>query len=168
MKINLILKTVVDVLVSLLHFQLRLPTILVVAIGVWFAVKAPRKTTHYGQGYPYPVQRYVLPKWLGIWNTPDEDGFPLYENTVKEIYDKYGWRTCLYYNLGLRNQCQGLLWTRGVEVQPEQVQEWKDKNWTILNLGLFRIIFGYEVAKDHYLDYTTTGLFAIPRITAKK
>ena len=77
-------------LVVLFHtFILRLVAPIIVLLGLPFAKKTSRKTTHYGQDPE--VQRYVLPKWLGIFNTPDEDGWPMYEATVAKLYNKYGW-----------------------------------------------------------------------------
>jgi len=173
-----------NIAIVILHFLLRFVTPLIVLIGVFFAKKATRKTTHYGQDPE--VQRYVLPKWLSWFNTFDEDGWPMYEETVANIYNKYGWRVALYYNLGLRNQAQGLLWTRGVEVDENYRRLSKIENPSMeekvafnflqakyklqestLNVGLFKIVFEFEIAKDHYLDYTKTGYLAIPNLTFK-
>jgi len=164
-----------NIAIVILHFLLRFITPLIVLIGVFFAKKATRKTTHYGQGYPYPIQRYVLPKWLSWFNTPDEDGWPMHEETVANLYKKFGWRFVLWYNLGTRNQAQGLLWTRGKEVTKGDYLFNKTLNEkglssmasTEINLGLFKIVFEFEIAKDHYLDYTKTGYFAIPNLTFK-
>jgi hypothetical protein len=174
-----------NIAIVILHFLLRFITPLIVLVGVFFAKKATRKTTHYGQDPD--VQRYVLPKWLSWFNTFDEDGWPMYEDTVAKLYKKFGWRVALYYNLGLRNQAQGLLWTRGVEVSeyyrmlhrkghlnPEEMGHFnflkEDYNLqeSTLNLGLFKIVFEFEIARDHYLDYTETGFYAIPNLTFKK
>lgn len=157
-------------LVVLFHtFILRLVTPIIVLLGLPFAKKAKRKTTHYGQDPD--VQRYVLPKWLGILNTADEDGWPMYEATVAKLYNKYGWRFALWYNLGLRNQAQGFLWLFGWECSKELRDNNKLLNYSLLNkqydVKLFKIVVGWEVARDHYLDYTTSGYYAIPQIDIK-
>jgi len=163
-----------NITIVILHFLLRFVTPLIVLIGVLFAKKATRKTTHYGQDPD--VQRYMLPDWLSWFNTPDEDGWPMYEETVANLYKKFGWRFTLWYNLGTRNQAQGLLWTRGKEVTKGDYLFNKTLNEkglnsmasTEINLGLFKIVFEFEIARDHYLDYTKTGYFAIPNLTFKK
>lgn len=156
----------------IIHFFLRFVTPFAVFIGVIFAQKAGRKTTHYGQDPD--IQRYVLPKFLNWFNTPDEDGFPLYEPTVKKIYDKFGWRVCMFYNLGLRNQAQGFLWLSGQEV-PARVreltlsqQEFYGVTTGTVNLGFFKVHFGWETAHDHYRTHTDSGLYAIPDISFSK
>lgn len=159
-------------LVVLFHtFVLRLLSPFIVLLGLPFTEKATRKTTHYGQGYPYPVQRYVLPKWLGIFNTPDEDGWPMYEPTVTKLYNKFGWRFTLWYNLGLRNQAQGFLWLFGYEVSKELRDNNKLLNYSLLNkeydVKLFKVVVGWEVAVDHYLSHTKSGYYAIPQLDIK-
>ena len=166
--------TKTNIAVVILHFLLRFITPLIVLIGVFFAKKATRKTTHYGQDPD--VQRYVLPKWLKIFNTPDEDGWPMYEPTVAKLYKKFGWRFTMWYNLGTRNQVQGLLWTRGYEVNQNDYKLnkiLKDQGEYLfdhkeINFGLFRLVFEWEIAHDHYRDYTETGYFAIPKLSFKK
>ncbi len=154
-------------LVILFHtLILRLIAPFAVGLGVWFAKKAPVPTTHYGQDAN--IQRYVLPKWLNIFNTPDEHGWPMYEETVAKIYHKYGWRVAMWYNLGLRNQAQGWLWLFGYQVTEQQYKDNKATNYRLFNkfynLGLFTVSFGWEVAKDHYKSHTTTGYYVIPDI----
>lgn len=172
-------------LVLLLHFLLRLVDPIVMLVGVFFAKKATRKTTHYGQDPD--IQRYVLPNWLSWFNSPDEDGWPMYEPTVAKFYNKLGWRFTMWYNLGTRNVAQGLLWLFGKEVDQafylehkkynkgEKAHhiyyEWKDENSLndiVWNLGLFKVVFGWEVCHDHYLSHTKTGYYAIPDISFKK
>lgn len=174
-----------NIAIVILHFLLRFVTPLIVLIGVFFSKKATRKTTHFGQDPE--VQRYVLPKWLYWFNTPDEDGWPMYEPTVAKLYKKFGWRFTLWYNLGLRNQAQGLLWTRGKEVEEWFRKEHKvhlkggtahylyyeycndySLNDTTINFGLFKLVFEWEIAHDHYRDYTKTGYLAIPNLTFKR
>lgn len=169
-------------LVLLLHFLLRFIAPVVVLIGVFFAKKSNRVTTHYGQDPS--IQRYVLPDWLSWFNTPDEDGWPMYEPTVVKLYNKYGWRFTMWYNLGTRNVGQGLLWKYGNEVDERVYNEMKlftkDKPSSInvvwflatdgrfkvkvWNLGVFKVVFGCEIAHDHYHSHTTTGYYAIPDI----
>lgn len=156
-----------NILVVLFHtFILRLAAPLAVFIGIWFAKKASHITTHYGQDPN--IQRYVLPDWLSWFNTPDEMGWPMYEETVANIYNKYGWRTTLWYNLGLRNQAQGWLWKFGHEVSEQVYKDNKATDYRLLNdeydLKLFTLRVGYEVAKDHYKTHTKSGYFAIPQI----
>ena len=153
--------------VVLFHtFILRLVTPIVVLLGLPFAKKANRKTTHYGQDPS--IQRYVLPKLLSIFNDFGEDAFPLYEPTVKKIYDKFGWRVCMWYNLGLRNQAQGFLWLFGWECNKELRDNNKLLDYSLLNkqynVKLFKVVVGWEVARDNYLDYTESGYYAIPHI----
>ncbi len=158
-------------LVVLFHtFILRLVTPIIVLLGLPFAKKAKRKTTHYGQDPD--VQRYVLPKWLGIFNTPDEDlAGGMYEPTVKKIYEKFGAYICSVYWIGLRNQAQGFLWLFGWECSKELRDTNKESGYKLLNkeynLGLFTVIVGWEICKDNYLDYTTSGYYAIPQIDIK-
>lgn len=156
-------------LVVLFHtFILRPISPIVVLVGVFFAKKSNRVTTHYGQDPK--IQRYVLPSWLGWFNTPDEDGFPLYEPTVKKIYDKFGWRVCMFYNLGLRNQAQGFLWNFGWECSENLRNKNKGSGYKILNtvvdLKLFNLKFyyGWEVARDHYKSHTKSGFLSIPQL----
>ena len=150
-------------------FVLRLVAPVAVLVGVLFAQKAKRKTTHYGQDPN--IQRYVLPKWMNILNDFGEDGWPMYEPTVAKIYNKFGWRVCMWYNLGLRNQAQAFLWKFGWECSKELRDANKASEYKLLNkeynLGLFKVIVGFEVARDTYLDYTTSGYFAIPQIDIK-
>lgn len=163
-----------NIAIVILHFLLRFITPFIVMIGVFFAKKATRKTTHYGQDPE--VQRYVLPKWLSWFNTPDEDGWPMYEPTVAKLYKKFGWRFTLWYNLGTRNQAQGLLWTRGKEVTEDDylINKALKKNGfnsldsTEVNLGLFKLVFEWEIAHDHYRDYTNTGYYYIPKLSFKR
>lgn len=172
-------------LVLLLHFLLRFIAPIVVLVGVFFAKKATRKTTHYGQDPD--IQRYILPRLLDILNDYGEDGWPHYEDTVAKLYDKFGWRFTMWYNLGTRNVAQGLLWKYGKEVDQafytehkkytkgenahHIYYEWKDENDlndVVWNLGLFKVVFGFEIAHDHYLSHTKTGYYAIPDISFRK
>lgn len=77
----------------------------------------------------------------------------------------------MWYNLGLRNQAQGFLWKFGWECSKELRDANKASGYKLLNkeynLGLFKVIVGFEVARDHYLDYTTSGFYAIPQIDIK-
>jgi len=175
-----------NIAIVILHFLLRIPVVFIVPFAMLFASKTDRKTTHYGQDGT--MQRYTLPKALKWLLTPDEDlAGGMYEPTVKKIYDKCGWWVCGVYWIGLRNQAQGLLWTRGVEVDENYRNLSKIENPSMeekvafkflqakyklqestLNLGLFKIVFEWEIARDHYLDYTKTGYFAIPNLTFKK
>jgi len=176
-------------LVLLLHFLLRFIAPIIVLVGVLFAKKATRKTTHYGQDPK--IQRYVLPDWLSWFNSPDEDGWPMYEPTVAKLYNKFGWRFTMWYNLGTRNVAQGLLWKYGKEVDEDfyilkkeyekggrdntigavglrflkKKYKLRDKTW---NLGLFKVVFGWEIAHDNYLSHTKTGYYAIPDISFRK
>lgn len=154
------------VLAVLFHFLLRFVTPVFVLIGVIFAKKSDRVTKHYGQDQL--IQRYVLPRWLNWFNSPDEDGWPMYEPTVAKIYHSLGWRVALFYNLAFRNQAQGFLWLFGHEVTELVRNKNKEMNCTLLNkeldLKLFALIYGWEVAHDHYKTHTKTGYFAIPQI----
>jgi hypothetical protein len=123
------------------------------------------------------MQRYTLPKAFKWLLTPDEDlAGGMYEPTVKKIYDKYGWWICSVYWIGLRNQVQGLLWARGKEVTEDDYllnKAMKKNGFNSLdsaevNLGLFKLVFEWEIAHDHYRDYTETGYFAIPKLSFKK
>jgi hypothetical protein len=175
-------------LLLFLHFLCRFIAPLAVGVGMFFAKKAGRLTTHYGQDPN--IQRYVLPKWLSIFNTPDEEGWPMYEETISDMYYKRGWRFTMWYNLGLRNQTQGLLWLAGKEVSEDYYltkRKWRkglvdtatiknlysyesDKGLStkVWNLGLFSVVFSWEVAHDHYKDYTVSGYYAIPDISFTK
>lgn len=150
-------------------FVLRLVAPVALLFAVIDAKKVKRKTTHYDQDPN--IQRYILPKWWSWFNTPDEDGWPMYEPTVKKIYNKFGWRVCMWYNLGLRNQAQAFLWKFGWECSKELRDANKASGYKLLNkkynLGLFKVIVGWEVAKDNYLDYTKSGFYSIPQIDIK-
>lgn len=172
--------------VLLFHFLLRFIAPFAVLVGVFFAKKAKRKTTHYGQDPD--IQRYVLPEWLSWFNSPDEDGWPMYEPTVENLYNKYGWRFTMWYNLGTRNVGQGWLWKFGKEVsgsyrvykktgelgEKTYLVEWLAYEYEnkltskVWDLGLFKVVFGFELAHDHYLSHTQTGHIAIPDISFKK
>lgn len=170
--------TLKHLFVVLFHlFILRLVAIAVVAFAVLLSFtglnlltrKAKRKTTHYGQGTPpLDVQRYVLRGLLGIFSSCDEDGWPMYEKTVASVYNKFGWRGALFYNLGLRNQAQGWLWLFGYEVTEQAYLNNKLLDYKLMNkdidLKLFKLRYGWEIAHDHYRDYTTTGFYAIPQL----
>lgn len=163
---NFNIKHVVVVLFHTLVLRLLAPV--VVLGGVFLAKKSKRTTSHYGQDPK--IQRYVLPKFLGWFNDKGEDGFPLYEPTVKKIYDKWGWRVCMWYNLGLRNQAQGFLWNFGWECSENLRNKNKDANYSILNkvidLKLFglKFYYGWEVARDHYKTHTKSGFLSIPQM----
>lgn len=161
-------------LIVILHFFLRFVVPFIVPIALLFAKKSDKLTSHYGQDPD--VQRYKLPKLFTWLETPDEDlAGGLYEPTVKKIYNKFGWYICSWYWIGIRNQCQGLLWTQGFEVteldyfvKKQMVGKPLSKFPTKqINLYWFQIVFEWEVAHDHYLDYTTTGYFAIPKMSLR-
>jgi hypothetical protein len=158
-----------------LHFFLRFVIPIIVPFALLFAKKSNRVTTHYGQDPA--IQRYTLPKPFKWLLTPDEDlAGGMYEPTVKKIYDKFGWYICSWYWIGFRNQGQGLLWTQGFEVTEMDYfikKHMGDKPLSKfptrrINLYWFKIVFEWEIAHDHYLDYTTTGYFAIPKMSLKR
>lgn len=172
--------------VLLLHFLLRFIVLFLAPIACLFMQKTDRRTSHYGQDPS--MQRYRLPKILSFMETPDEDlAGGMYEPTVKNIYDKFGAYLCSVYWIGFRNQSQGLLWRYGKEVDEDFYRdhkkwnngesvshiyyEWKNDNglneitW---NLGLFKVVFGWEICHDHYLSHTKTGYYAIPDISFTK
>lgn len=161
--------------IVILHFFLRFVVPFIAPIALLFAKKSDRVTTHYGQDPA--IQRYRLPKLFKWLETCDEDlAGGMYEPTVKKIYDKFGWYICSWYWIGLRNQCQGLLWTQGFEVT--ELDYALKKVWgempeekfptRQINLYWFKIVFEWEIAHDHYLDYTTTGYYCIPKMTLKR
>jgi hypothetical protein len=177
--------TKTNIAIVILHTLLRIPVVFIVPFAMLFARKTDRKTTHYTQDGT--MQRYTLPKAFKWLLTPDEDlAGGMYEPTVKKIYDKYGWWICSVYWIGLRNQAQGLLWTRGKEVELWFRKEHKihlsggtahylyyeycndhSLNDTTISLGLFKLVFEWEIAHDHYRDYTETGYFTIPKLSFK-
>lgn len=168
-----------QVLVVILHFFLRFVVPFIVPIALLFARKASRVTTHYAQD---PImQRYRLPKIFRFLETPDEDlAGGMYEPTVDKIYKKCGWFICSWYWLGFRNQAQGLLWMAGKQTTHLAYKISKDKKaWNMLtvyddykplciNFYWFKIVFEYEICHDHYLSHTTTGYYAIPKLSLKR
>lgn len=154
-------------------FHLLLLRILVIPlafVACVFMRETDRKTSHYAQDPN--IQRYKLPSIFSWMSTPDEDlAGGMYEPTVKKIYEKFGAYICSVYWIGLRNQAQGFLWLFGWECSKELRDNNKLLNYSLLNkqydVKLFKIVVGWEVTRDHYLDYTTSGYYAIPQIDIK-
>jgi len=164
-----------DILIVILHTLSRFVVPFIALIACLFMRKTDRKTTHYEQDGN--IQRYRLPSLFKFMETLDEDLMGgLYEPTVKKIYDKFGAYWCSVYWIGLRNQAQGLLWTRGYEVNENDYKMnkiLKDQGEYLFdhkefNFRLFRLVFEYEVVHDHYRDYTTTGYYCIPKLSFKR
>lgn len=163
------------ILIVILHFFLRFVTPFIVPIALLFAKKTDRVTKHYGQDPD--MQRYTLPKVFSFLMTFDEDlAGGMYEPTVEKIYNRFGWYICSWYWIGIRNQCQGLLWTQGFEVTELEYTLKKalgyapqDKFPTRqINLYWFTLVFEYEICHDHYRSHTTTGYYCIPKMGLKR
>jgi hypothetical protein len=161
--------------IVILHFFLRFVVPFIAPIALLFAKKSDRVTSHYGQDPT--IQRYRLPKLFKWLMTCDEDlAGGMYEPTVKKIYDRFGWYICSWYWIGLRNQCQGLLWTQGFEVDAidytiKKIYDYRGDQWgdaTKINLYWFTLVFEYEICHDHYRSHTKTGYYCIPKMSLKR
>lgn len=136
-----------------------------------FAKPTDAKTTHNNQP---DIQRYRLPKWLRVFETPDEH-LPgaMYEPTVKKIYDRFGWYCTSVYWIGLRNPGQGIVWNDGHEV-PKKIKDMSELEKKLYGvyrkekiIGPLKIIYGWETTRDWYSTKTTDGIWATPHFTVR-
>lgn len=158
--------------VVLILIQILRPVVFfLMPIILLFAKSTTQETTHYGQP---PIKRYRLPKWLSVFETPDEH-LPggLYEPTVFKMYEKWGWFITSWYWIGLRNVLHGWQWRFGIEI-PKKMRDLTQSERDMFRIwekeyvvGPIKFLFGWRSKNDHYLSYTKSGHFAVPRFSVR-
>lgn len=167
------MKSFLIAVLTLLTLFMRLAgPLLIVPFALLFAKKTDAKADHHGQD-PL-IKRYVLPKFFKWLETPDEM-LPggLYEPTMLNIYNRYGWWVSSWIWLGFRNVCHGLWWPLGKEV-PKKLREMSPEEQVDAGihstatqfLGL-KILTGWKTVNDRYSTKTKGGIWAVPRVSVR-
>lgn len=146
-------------LISVIRFALRFIVPFILLLILPFSKSVEDKVNPKEQ---LVVPRRKLPdmfKWL---ETPDEK-LPggMYESTVADIYDKWGWFIASWYWLGWRNVAFGLAWEflgKPASNYMVNLSQWEKKEEGIYErrthfLGLV-LITGYAVYRDRYNIFT--------------
>lgn len=146
-------------LISVIRFALRFIVPFILPFILPFAKDVDDKVNPKDQ---LIVPRKQLPKIFKWLETPDEK-LPggLYESTVADIYDKWGWFIASWYWLGWRNVAFGLAWSAlgkpatnymvHLSAEEQKAQGIYEKKTYFLGLVL---ITGYAVYRDWYNVYT--------------
>ena len=159
-------------LITLITFAMRFVVPFIMPLMLLFAVKVDDDVNPYKQP---SIQRYRLPKCFAWFDTPDQT-LPggLYEHTVKDVYDKWGWFICSWYWLAIRNVMFGFAWQFGkiagnyYAVMTEREREfWGVSQRIYRGLGL-QLILGGAVYRDWYYTKTKQGFWAVPRISLRR
>ncbi len=143
-----------------------------IAILVLFARKTDIKSLHKNQR---DIPRRIFPDWLFFMSSPDEH-LPggMYEKTIAEYYDKYGYFITAVIWTGVRNAGQGILWDYGMEL-PKYPQHLSDAELAALGyfkrikkVGPFAVISGFTVRPDNYkTKIKNNGVWATPTFSIR-
>ena len=157
---------VMIILLHILQIFFRLIAPFFVPIALLFAKKTDERNKtwapHRDDEFPEKMRR--LPRSLKFLETPDDQLIPsgLYEDTVLNIYKKYGWFISQWYWLGFRNVGHGFFYKYGYNTDQEPTSNLvKTKDF-----GPFQIRYGHKILRDWYGVFGGE-YYAMPRFTIR-
>lgn len=111
-----------------------------------------RWTPEGAEEHGFKVASIETSGFWNIYNLPDETGIGLYEKTVSKIFNKYGWKWTVYYQLAFRNVAQGFAYNWAVRYEGNVPAP--QRTWRIAGIG-----YGWKQYED-WQAYTQEEILA--------